>query len=98
MHFSKLKFLLSLIVCLFLSSSAFALQSGVSDGLIAYYPFSGNANDESGNGLNGTVHGASLTDDCLGNINSAYYFDGVNNNIIELPSSSIKTLLNGLTA
>ena len=30
------------------------------DGLVAYYPFSGNANDESGNGNNGTVFGASL--------------------------------------
>src|SRR4030042_2995049 len=26
-------------------------------GLIAYYPFNGNANDESGNGHNGTIHG-----------------------------------------
>jgi hypothetical protein len=34
-------------------------------GLIAYYPFSGNANDESGNGRNGTVIGASLRIGCL---------------------------------
>jgi hypothetical protein len=30
-------------------------------GLVAYYPFNGNANDASGNGNNGTVYGATLT-------------------------------------
>lgn len=44
-------------------------------GLIAYYSFSGNAND-SINGLNGIVHGATLTKDRFGNNNSAYYFNG----------------------
>lgn len=43
---------------------------------IAYYPFNGNANDESGNGYNGTVNGALLTEDRFGNSNSAYVFDG----------------------
>ena len=45
-------------------------------GLIAYYPFNGNANDESGNGNNGTVTNATLTTDRFGNANKAYYFDG----------------------
>jgi hypothetical protein len=45
-------------------------------GLLAYYPFNGNANDESGNGNNGTVNGATLTTDRKGNANSAYNFDG----------------------
>ncbi|TGO01897.1 hypothetical protein PN36_34670 [Candidatus Thiomargarita nelsonii] len=31
--------------------------AGLNDGLVAYYPFNGNANDESGNGNHGTVHG-----------------------------------------
>ncbi len=47
-------------------------------GLVAYYPFNGNANDESGNGNNGTVSGATLTTDRFGNANSAYYFNGQN--------------------
>lgn len=51
------------------------------NGLIANYPFNGNANDESGNNHNGTVHSASLTTDRFGNANSAYYFDGTNNYI-----------------
>ncbi len=51
------------------------------NGLIAYYPFNGNANDESGNGNNGTVYGAILTTDRYGNTNSAYSFDGINDYI-----------------
>ena len=49
--------------------------------LIAYYPFNGNANDESGNGNNGTVIGAKLTTDRFGNANSAYSLNGINNYI-----------------
>jgi hypothetical protein len=49
----------------------------LNDGLVAYYPFDGNANDESGNGNHGTVHGATLTEDRFGNADSAYHFDGV---------------------
>jgi uncharacterized repeat protein (TIGR02543 family) len=52
-----------------------------SQGLIAYYPFNGNANDASGNGNNGTVNGATLTTDRFGNANSAYNFDGTNDYI-----------------
>jgi len=45
-------------------------------GVVAYYPFNSNANDESGNGNNGIVNGATLTTDRFGNLNSAYNFDG----------------------
>jgi hypothetical protein len=43
-------------------------------GLIANYPLNGNANDTSGNGLNGTVLGATATTDRFGNPNSAFQF------------------------
>jgi extracellular elastinolytic metalloproteinase len=46
------------------------------DGLVAHYPFNGNADDETGNGYDGTVNGATLTSDRFGNANSAYHFDG----------------------
>lgn len=46
--------------------------------LMAYYPFSGNANDASGNLNNGVNNGASLTTDRFGNPNSAYQFNGTN--------------------
>ncbi len=48
---------------------------------VAYYPFNGNANDESGNGNHGTLYGAILAPDRLGNPNSAYSFDGVDDYI-----------------
>lgn len=51
-------------------------------GLVAYYPFNGNAKDESGNGNNGIVNGATLTTDRFGKPNGAYYFNGIDNYII----------------
>jgi len=51
------------------------------NGLIGYWPFNGNANDESGNGNNGIVHEAKLTTDRCGNENRAYFFDGINDYI-----------------
>jgi hypothetical protein len=51
------------------------------NGLVGYWPFNSNANDESGNGNNGTVSGATVTTDRFGNPNSAYSFDGINDYI-----------------
>ncbi len=57
------------------------------NGLLGWWPFNGNANDESGNGNNGTVLGPILTVDRFGNNNSAYSFNsnkidvGGNNNL-----------------
>ncbi len=56
------------------------------DDLIAYYPFTGNATDESGHGLDGTVSGATLAADRFGNTGSAYNFDGVDD-FIQVPTS-----------
>ena len=53
------------------------------NGLVGYWPFNGNANDESGNGNNGTVNGAIFTSDRFGNGNSAYNFNG-NNDFIQI--------------
>ena len=52
-------------------------QSFLTQGLVAYYPFNGNANDASGNGHNGTVYGATPTTNRFGAPKAAYYFDGV---------------------
>ena len=64
---------------LFLSGFSFGqVPSYVpTNGLVGWWGFNGNANDESGNGNNGTVNGATLTTDRFGNPNSAYDFDGV---------------------
>ena len=42
------------------------VNSGIWSGLFAYYPFNGNANDESGSSLHGTVLGGSLGTDRFG--------------------------------
>jgi|GEM_PF-3881945 len=55
----------------------------LSYGLVAFYPFNGNANDESGNGLDGTPNGTSITSDRFGNSNSAYSF---NQTFITIPN------------
>lgn len=57
-------------------------------GLLAYYPFCGNANDLSGNALHGTpMSGAVLTADRFGNPGSAYSFNGTSS-YIDLPVAS----------
>ena len=68
------------IAILALSMNAFAQIP--TTGLVGYWPFNGNANDESGNGNNGTVFGATLTTDRFGIQNCAYYFE---DNIISVP-------------
>ena len=56
---------------------------------VACYPFSGNANDVSGNNYNGTVSGATLTTDRKGNANNAYHFNKLASDKIELPNLSV---------
>lgn len=53
----------------------------LANGMVAYYPFCGNANDGSVNANNGTVIGATLTSDRFGNLNSAYTFNGTSDYI-----------------
>ena len=67
----KLYYLLAILTLLSPIATA-----DISDGLIGYWPFNGNANDASGNGHDGTVYGANLTFDKSGEPNSAYLFDG----------------------
>ena len=90
---------LNLLAALLLAtSSAFAqVPSYVpTNGLVGWWPFNGNANDESGNGNNGMVNGATLITDRHGNINSAYTFNGVNN-FISVSGASAVTYSSGIT-
>ena len=66
------------------------------NGLVGYWPFSGNANDASGNGNNGTVNGATLIADRNGIVNSAYSFDGLSN-YIQVPHSSSISITGDIT-
>lgn len=57
---------------------------------IAYFPFSGNADDASSNNNNGLIHGAVLTTDRFGNPNYAYHFDGIDDYINFGSDNSLK--------
>jgi hypothetical protein len=70
--------ILALAIVLVTSS---ILDAQIPTDYVGFWPFNGNANDESGNGNNGVPMGASLTIDREGNYNSAYYFDGVDDYI-----------------
>jgi hypothetical protein len=59
-----------------LNQLAGGVPATLNSGLVAYFPFSGNAADSSGNLNNGTVYGAALTSDRFGKNNSAYDFNG----------------------
>ena len=74
------------------SSNACVLPTNLQNGLVAYYPFCGNANDESGNGNNGTVNGANLAVDRFGNTNSSYSFPGYCNNRINANITNTSTI------
>jgi len=71
-------------------------ENDLTTGLMAYYPFNGNADDASKNGNNGVVHGATLTEDMHGTPNSAYLFNGVDN-WISVPDSPSLNPTNQLT-
>jgi hypothetical protein len=59
-------------------------------GMMAGYTFDGNANDASGNGNNGTVYGATLTNSRTGTPNAAYHFNGTSD-YITVPNSASLT-------
>jgi len=78
----KQHLLLSFLLSLSLLSLGQNIPSYVpTNGLVGWWPFNGNANDESGNGNHGTVNGATLTTDRFGDSGKAYRFDGVDDYI-----------------
>ena len=61
-------------------------QTYLTNGLVAYYPFNGNANDATGNGNDGTlVGGVSLATNRFGLTNQAYNFNG--GGYIQIPNT-----------
>jgi hypothetical protein len=81
-------FVTVLAAALFLGGCATTETSSdpLKNGLVAYFPFNGNAKDESGNGNDGEVKGATLTKDRHRNVNAAYEF-AVSNSHINIPES-----------
>jgi hypothetical protein len=88
-----MKKLIAVIICISLFARCTKetkdnTPSSLKNGLVAYYPFNGNANDESGNGNNGAVNGATLSADRFGIANKAYSFDGVSS-FIDLSNNNL---------
>ena len=70
-------------------------QNSLNNGLVAWYPFDGNASDMSGNGNHGTVNGATLSTDRHGHADKAYSFDGMNDYIGITANSSLNIVAAG---
>lgn len=70
-------------------------QSFLTNGLVSYYPFHGNANDAIGTN-NGTVYGAVLSTNRFGQANSAYLFNG-SSSYIDLGAPSNLQFTNNFT-
>jgi hypothetical protein len=68
-------------------------QVNLSQGIIASYPFGGNANNANGTNFDGTLSNVVATTDRFGNADKAYDFNG-SNAFINLNS----TIFNGRTA
>ncbi len=78
---------------LFIDPTCATLPPTLQNGIIGYWPFCGNTQDESGNGNHGITHyNVEPTTDRFGNANGAYYFDGVRS-AIEIPHNDIFSTL-----
>ena len=66
-------------VCLAFTSQTLVagpVHSKLNEGLLVWYPFNGDTDDESGNGLDATNFGAFLAPDRFGHCDQAYLFPG----------------------
>ena len=61
---------------------SYSSQSSLTENLVAFYSFNGNAEDQTSNANHGTVYGATPTTDRWGNENGAYAFDGTDDYIL----------------
>ncbi len=74
------------------------IMANLTNGLVAYYPFSGNTIDSSGNGNNGTAYNVILVADRKGIANRAYQFAGNQNSYIDCGNtSSLRSIKDSLS-
>lgn len=97
----KMKYLLLIIISIVLGISCKKdcedppdpqpeCKPDLTKGLLAYYPFNGNFNDESGNGNHAVAkNGAFLTTDFIGRTNGSAGFDGINDYLIVAGNSKL---------
>jgi parallel beta-helix repeat protein len=84
------------IIILFIVSGIMTItpvmKADLTDGLVGYWSFNGgNANDESGNGNDGIINGASMTTDTTKNVGYALDFDGLDDYVIRNPINIFST-------
>ena len=77
-----------ILICFLVFTNISNAQVDLNSGLIAYYPFSGNANDISGNDNHPVFNNAKLTADRFGRKKNAYHFNGINN-YMRIPNKAI---------
>ncbi len=65
-----------MVLWVFMAACLPIAQADLNDGLMAYYPFLGDAADQSGNGNHCTVNGAIIAEGVYGDQDSSYQFDG----------------------
>src|SRR5436190_9894869 len=90
-------FCLLLVTALLASSSVVAQTNAfLTNGLVAYYTFSGNAADSSGNGNDGTESGVAFVPDRFGVSNRALSLAGNSGSNVRIQSTSLN-LIGGFT-
>lgn len=72
-------------------------QSFVTNRLVAYYPFVGNAKDASGHGNDGTPVGVTLTTDRFGTTANAYHFLGTASSYVQVGDRPLLRMTNAMT-
>ena len=75
-------FLTFLTFLTFLSANAQVPSYVPTNGLVGYWPFNGNANNEINLSESNVVNGATLAQDRFGQNNKCYYFNGISDDII----------------
>ncbi len=84
------------MLCVLCSTNTATSQVNLKEGLVAYYPFNGNTNDESGNRNNPSIASIAFAPDRFGNKNSACAFDG-RGNYIRIPNNQSLNFRNGFS-
>jgi len=88
MHFAKTTYTAALlIVGLGLAVNGYS-QSFLTNGLVAYYPLNGNANDASGNAANAVAENVTFAAERFGHSGQAAWFDG-SSSFLTLPASQL---------
>jgi len=91
------QFGITMWVLLFCVFSISKLPAESRNGLVAWYPFAGNAQDASGNGHHGTVSGPNLVNDRFSNPSNAYNFYRTEHDYISVPDHPDLQISDALT-